>query len=340
MAPDGEQRHRQTIWVTPVRPVTFMLGSMTYYLGLDAGGTRTECALAQDDTILARASGGTIKLTRTSTEDAETNLDELLRELSRQSGVSLDSIACTCVGLSGFSVSWVADWVRQAFHARVSGDILLAGDEEIALDAAFSGGTGVLVVAGTGSNLIGRTSDGQLIHVGGWGPALADEGAGSWIGKQAVRAIFDAVDRDTTTLLLKKVLQAWVLPDIGGLIDRTNQVPEPDFSELTPVVVECAQLGDDSAADVLKRGGQFLGMYAALTVQRVRKLEAPGTAACEVAFTGSILRQIAPVREAMFAAIRREIPGIRIRTEAVDSVQGALWRARQHCHPQLGAVPS
>jgi N-acetylglucosamine kinase-like BadF-type ATPase len=155
-----------------------------------------------------------------------------------------------------------------------------------------------------------------------------------------VRAVFDALDRDATTLLLEKVLQAWVLPNIGSLIDRTNQVPEPDFSELTPIVVECAQLGDDYAAHVLERGGQFLGMYAALAVQRVRKLEGAGVAPCEVAFTGSILRQIAPVREAMFAAIRHEIPGIRIRTEAVDSVQGALWRARQHGRSEQPANPS
>ena len=69
----------------------------------------------------------------------------------------------------------------------LSGDILLAGDEEIALDAAFSGGAGVLVVAGTGSNLIGRAGDGRLIHVGGWGPVLADEGLGK-LDRKAGRA--------------------------------------------------------------------------------------------------------------------------------------------------------
>ena len=40
----------------------------------------------------------------------------------------------------------------------------------------------------------------KLVHVGGWGPVLADEGSGVWIGKQAVRAIFDALDHDETTL--------------------------------------------------------------------------------------------------------------------------------------------
>ena len=317
-----------------------MLGSMAYYLGLDAGGTRTECALAQDDTVLARASSGTIKILLASVEDAEKNLDDLLRAISAQSGVALDSIACTCVGLAGISVPRVADWVRQALQARVSGDILLAGDEEIALDAAFSGGAGVLVVAGTGSNLIGRASDGRLIHVGGWGPVLADEGSGSWIGRQAVRAVFDALDRDTTTLLLPKILQAWYLPNVAALIDAANRNPSPDFAALTPIVVEAAQQGDFYAAQVLEQAGHFLGMYAALVVQRVEALEGARAASPEVAFTGSILRQIAPVRDAMFAFIRRELPGIRIRREAVDSVQGALWRARHDQRSQQPAIPS
>ncbi len=39
----------------------------------------------------------------------------------------------------------------------MSGELILLGDVEIALDAAFHGGAGVLVLAGTGSNVAGRT---------------------------------------------------------------------------------------------------------------------------------------------------------------------------------------
>lgn len=302
---------------------------MAYYLGLDAGGTKTECALARDSTILARATAGTIKVMRASTEEAEGNLNSLLQAVSSQSGIMLDSIACTCVGLAGISVPRIADWVRQSLHARVSGDVLLSGDEVIALDAAFSGGAGVLVMAGTGSNIVARSSEGTLIHVGGWGPAVADEGSGNWIGKQAVRAIFDALDRDETTLLLQAVLSAWDLPDVGSLIDRANQSPGPDFSKLTPVVARCAEQEDLYAKRVLQLAGKDLGRYAVLAFQRVRAIERANIASPEIAFTGSVLRYVAPVRESMCATIRHELPGVTIQTEAVDPVQGALWRARQ-----------
>ncbi len=305
-----------------------MLGSMAYYLGLDAGGTRTECALAQDDTILARASSGTIKILHRPVEDAEKNLDDLLRDVAAESGISLRSIARTCVGLAGITVPRVEDWVRKELHARVSGETLLVSDGAIALDAAFSGGAGVIVVAGTGSHVIGRASDGRVARVGGWGPVVADEGSGTWIGKRAVRAVFDAQDRDEETLLMKKVQEAWALPSIGHLVDVANRIPGPEFSKLTPVVVECAQRGDPDASRILEEAGNYLGMYAVLAAKRVEKLESQGAALPEVAFTGSILSQIAPVREAMIAFLLRELSGIRIRTEAVDPVLGALWRTR------------
>lgn len=304
---------------------------MAYYLGFDAGGTKTECALALDDSILARATGGTIKVMRASEQQAQRHVNDLLHALVAQTGIDLRDVSCTCVGLAGISVPRVASFVRHALHAHVGGEVLLAGDEEIALDAAFFGGPGILVIAGTGSNLIARGSEGRLIHIGGWGPAVADEGSGSWIGKQAIRSIFDALDRDETTLLQARVMQAWDLPDIGALIDRANQSPGPDFSRLTPIVLECANAGDPYAIRILRQAGEDLGSYAALAMRRVLALQrkAPSYPLPEVAFSGSILRHIPQVREAMCMAIREEFPTVRIRPDPVDPVEGALWRARQ-----------
>ena len=57
----------------------------------------------------------------------------------------------------------------------------------IALDAAFQGGPGILQIAGTGSNTIGRAPDGSRESAGGWSSRLGDEGSGYWIGLHSVR---------------------------------------------------------------------------------------------------------------------------------------------------------
>lgn len=305
---------------------------MAYFLGIDAGATKTECALSQDATILARATAGTIKIMRASEEEAGQNLDTLLQSVSTQAGIALNQISGTSVGLAGVSVPRIADWVLQALHARVSGAVVLSGDEVIALDAAFHGGRGVLVMAGTGSNMVGRTADSRLVHVGGWGPVIGDEGSGGWIGKHTIRAIFDALDRGDSTLLLDTVLNAWEITTVGALIDRANQLPGPDFSRLAPLTAACAEQGDAYAQRVLRDAGHALAQYAVLTAERVHTMEreqdSTPSSFPEIAFTGSILRHIAPVREAMRSAILHASPAAQIQTEAVDAVQGALWRAR------------
>ena len=61
----------------------------------------------------------------------------------------------------------------------------IVGDEVIALDAAFRGGPGILQIAGTGTNCIGRAPDGGRETAGGWSSRLGDEGSGYWIGLHA-----------------------------------------------------------------------------------------------------------------------------------------------------------
>jgi N-acetylglucosamine kinase-like BadF-type ATPase len=313
---------------------------MAYYLGLDAGGTKTICALARDGAILARVPGGSIKRMHVSHEEASRHLDKILQEISEQSGVSLASIDCTCVGLSGSSVPLCADWVREALKVRVGGKISICGDEMIALDAAFRGGPGVLAIAGTGTNIVARTNGGQILHVGGWGPVVADEGAGAWIGRRAVRAVFDSFDRGETTALWEVLQREWNLSDIWDLTDWANREPAPHFAKLVPEVVACAQRGDSYAAGVLRQAGEHLGSYVCLALRRWQAVEGKPLDAPAVAYTGSILSHISAVREKTCTAILEEFPAARIQPEPVDPVLGAIWQARQTCEGRLETAES
>jgi N-acetylglucosamine kinase-like BadF-type ATPase len=92
--------------------------------------------------------------------------------------------------------------------------------------------------------------------------------------------------------------------------------------------VEVAAKGDPVAQAVLRSGGRALGEDASLALRKLLAMEP--TAPRRVAFTGSVLENIAMVREAMLAEIEREHPGAQVLTEAVDPIEGALWRARQN----------
>jgi hypothetical protein len=53
------------------------------------------------------------------------------------------------------------------------------------------------------------------------------------------------------------------------------------------------------------------------------------SAEVDVAFTGSVLAHILPVRAAMIARLAELLSAARVRESAVDSLDGALWRARR-----------
>jgi N-acetylglucosamine kinase-like BadF-type ATPase len=271
---------------------------------------------------------------RTDADTASQNLDKALAELTELTGVSMNSITRTCVGAAGNTVPLVTDWIREAFAKRVGGSLILVGDVEIALDAAFFGGPGVLVMAGTGSNAAGRTIASDLTTAGGWGPALADQGSGNRIGHQALRDIFFAIDEDRTTALLPAILDLWQLPDLDSLVSYANQIPAPDFSRLAPLVVKCAAEGDAVAQNVLHREAEELAHLARLVIERLRRAgNRPGWLP-DLAFTGSILEHVAPIREGIVDALRRDLPLLKILPGVVDPILGALWRAR------IGELPA
>lgn len=304
---------------------------MSYFLGVDAGGTKTVFAIGDETRELARARSGTIKRMKADAATAEANLRDGLEQLRATSGISAESITRCCIGTAGESVPLVVDWLRAAFARYVGGDLKIVGDVEIALDSVFFGGRGVLVLAGTGSNVAGRAATGAIVTAGGWGPALADQGSGHFLGLEGLRRGFLAIDQQRDTVLLDRARSFWNLHSLGELIEFGNSNPAPEFSRLAPLVVAAAEGGDAVAQDVVTQGGADLAMLASLAIERMRGVEGtpPAFEVPDVAVAGSILEHAAPVRSALAAALRSRYPAIVIRESPADPPAGALWSARQ-----------
>ena len=48
----------------------------------------------------------------------------------------------------------------------------------------------------------------------------------------------------------------------------------------------------------------------------------------DLAFTGSILEHVIPIREGIVDILRRDLPSLKVLPGVVDPILGALWRAR------------
>lgn len=309
---------------------------MSLFLGVDAGGTKAELVLGDETRELARVRTGTIKRLKVDAATAEANLQEAFRQLESATGVSLRDIARCCVGTAGETVPLVVNWLRQAFGRSVGGELVIVGDVDIALDSVFFGGRGVLVLAGTGSNVAGRSSTGAIVTAGGWGPALADQGSGHFIGLEGLRRAFLALDQHRPTSLIVRAISFWHIASLEDLVEFANTKPAPEFSRFAPQVVEAAANGDTVAGEVLAQGGADLAMLASLVIERLRGIETdrqPSFSVPAVAFAGSILEHVAPVRQSLTADLLRKYPGILIHDQPADPPAGALWTARCGVQP-------
>ena len=299
---------------------------MSVVLGIDGGGTRTRASIVDGEQVLAFAENGSIKRLRVGAVAAEANLRELLKDVFGQAG--LKGVKAASAGVASATMPGVKEWITAVFDDFGVERSEVVGDEVIALDGAFKGGPGILQIAGTGTNCIGRAPDGGRERAGGWSSRLGDEGSGYWIGLHAIRRALNALDREEPTRILETVGRIWGTKSLEELVNLGDSTPGPDFAALAPAISQLAEEGDQVALGLLKQAAtdlidSVLLVRAKLWRKHNLKAEVP------VAWIGSVIGKSRLVREPFFAGLRAAAPELPIRETEVAGIEGAVWRAQQ-----------
>jgi N-acetylglucosamine kinase-like BadF-type ATPase len=303
-----------------------MTESSTVVLGIDGGGTNTRAVIARGSQILARVQSGSIKRLRVGPAAAEANLRALLREVFDQAGVGC--VHAASAGVASAYMPGIPEWITAVFRDFGIQHSEVVGDEIIALDAAFRGGPGILQIAGTGSNTIGRAPSGAFETAGGYSSVLGDQGSGYWIGLHAIREALHAHDRSEPTAILDHVAKAWGTGTLAELVERGNQTPGPDFSALAPLINTLAEQADPVALQILHQAAQDLACFILLVRQKLHSRhhlqeEVPA------AFTGSVLGKMPIVRRHLTELLAQSAPGMPFQQTEVIAVEGAIYRAQR-----------
>jgi glucosamine kinase len=299
---------------------------MNAVLGIDGGGTRTRASIVADEKVLAFAESGSIKRLRVGAQAAEENLRALLGEVYRQAAIT--GVGAATVGVASATMPGVTEWITAVLDDFGVARSEVVGDEVIALDAAFKGGPGILQIAGTGSNTIGRAPDGGRETAGGWSSRLGDEGSGYWIGLHALRRALKAYDRGELTRVLETVGRIWGTPTLDELVNLGDSTPGPDFAALAPAISELAEEGDHVAAGVLQQAAADLAENVLLVRDKLRRRHNL-TNEVPVAWIGSVVGKARLVREPFFASLHAAAPAMPVRETEVAGIDGAVWRAQR-----------
>lgn len=274
---------------------------MAYVVGVDGGGTKTAGLLVSlEGRVLAGETVGPTNYQIVGREGIQKEIPRLVDRLFASAGLPREELAGIALGLAGVARPGEPETVTGLVEGlRLARRVVVDHDAMIALVGAIGDQPGLIVIAGTGSIVLGRNASGQRVRVGGWGYLLGDEGSGFYIARKALVAILRAHDgRDDETALTEQITGALGLQSPEELIPRIYRqgMNHTEMADLTPLVFEAAGEGDAVALRILSDAGSELGQMISAAI---RKLGMKGDTVT-VGMVGSLFKS----RQLLLDAIR------------------------------------
>lgn len=301
-------------------------------LGIDGGGTRTRCLVADlSGSVLGEGHGGPANALVVGRQTAVASLVEAVGQALQAAGRTPDDVRAVCAGLAGAGQREMQETLARALAAALAlpagVPVQVVSDARVALAGALQGRPGAILIAGTGSIAYGLDDSGKLHRAGGWGWILGDEGSGFTIGRQALSAGLAALDgTGPATVLGDRICAAWKLRQLSEAVPRVYTDPSAartEIAALVPLVVQAVGEGDAVAAEILARAGRDLAHLAAALLRRMALAEPL------VATTGGVLNGVAAVRDELIRRLAELMPGARVVESAASPAAGAVLMARE-----------
>lgn len=293
-------------------------------VGVDAGGTKTVVVILEEERVLARSTGPGAKMRTGKGISCATTIAEVARRALAETGRLRADLMVA--GVAGAGREEEREELRQALRAEtVTERILVTGDTELALAAAFGDQPGIVVTAGTGSMAVARDPFGRLHRAGGYGWQMGDEGSGYAIGRAALGAVGRAADgRSPRTDLTNLIFAATRSESMDMLVRWAAAAGPPEVAALAPSVFAAVQQGDTVAGGILDYAAREL---AAMVHRLLPNFGADVRAPVEVAFNGGLLFHEGPLYRLLATKLAEE-PRLRLHEQALDAATGAFHLAR------------
>ncbi|MBA0814244.1 hypothetical protein Gohar_020084 [Gossypium harknessii] len=249
-----------------------------------------------------------------------------------KSGSNRSAVRAVCLAVSGVNhptdQQRILTWLRDIFPTQVK--LYVRNDAVAALASGTMGKLhGCVLIAGTGTIAYGFTEDGGEARAAGAGPVLGDWGSGYGIAALALTAVIRAHDgRGPHTMLTSTILQTLGLSSADELIGWTYADPSwARIAALVPVVVSCAEAGDEVANKILKEAVQELALSVKAVVQRLGLCGADRKNSFPLVMVGGVLEanQRWDIGREVMDFISKDYPGAHpIRPKVEPAVGAAL----------------
>jgi len=290
------------------------------FLGIDGGGSKTRALLIDSQgQAIFRATAGPSNLNAYDESTVLASLQEAIAPCVEAAGSAPSAV---CFGLAGAA----APSIKKKLHPLIESLRLpswqLVSDAEVALEAAFSGAPGILLIAGTGSVCLGKNSAGVLHKTGGWGWLADDYGSAGWIGQQALAAALQQYDGRRGESALRDAIFADLEIESEDAINPTLYHPTLSRSCLARLTTPVMRLVNEQDPVACAIYTAALSKLEDLVRATARKMKGP---ASRVALTGGLFEHHPEFRKDLGA----RLSGFSIEITKQQPVEGAAALARK-----------
>lgn len=295
---------------------------MGYYLGIDGGGTKTTAIICDERCrLISSFVGGSINFNSVGMQETRKNLKAAVDGVLAGKTIYLDA---AFIGMSAIGERAVESLTEELCDGIIDcKKITMDSDIYIALEAMQHHAPAAVVISGTGSMAAGRLSDGSIIHTGGWGYLLGDEGSGYSIALDSLKAAVCAFEGSAQpTALTQAVLDYFEITDMQSLIDIFYNPPmaRSEIAKFSPTVFKCASAGDETASGVLT-------YHARRLADTVSALLARMPAGTPLGIWGGVMKNCREFRDAFSVLISKSFPETEINLLKYPPEYGAVFAA-------------
>lgn len=296
-----------------------------YLLGVDAGATKTHCLVAdKKGKILGFGSGGTGNYEVFGLDSAMKEIDRAILEALNMAKIDKADFGCFCLAGADFPEDFVMLEEAVSKLNRVN-KVIIKNDTLAALKAGITQEPyGIAVIMGTGTNAVGIGKSGEEARLFGEGFLFGDWGGSGDISREILHRVFRAYDgRGEETILAEKVLKFFEEDDFVSLAKKLyyGKIDRSKILLLTPILFECAYLGDKVSIEIVKKIAKETALSAWAIMKRLSLQREP----VKVVLGGSIFKAKGPL---LIDFIRAEIhsfnPNAEIILPRYEPVVGAL----------------
>ncbi|MBT8377788.1 MAG: hypothetical protein KJN64_01005 [Ignavibacteria bacterium] len=303
---------------------------MKYLIGIDGGGTKTDCAIADlSGRIIYQTVGKPSNFLIIGVEETVANLFAAIEECLFELKGDFSDVKQIVIGVAGAGRKDDAELLEMSFKEYADNEgihfkgVKVVSDAQVALEGAFPNSAGCILIAGTGSILFGKDDKGNIHRVGGFGRLIGDEGSGYCIGRKALNAVSKEIDGRGEKTLITEMVNNKI--DFGVSDKLVNKVYKEklDIASIAKIVIEAAEKGDNSANKILLYETDELVLHLKSILQKipVKKLN--------ISFSGSLIDNRNFYSDLLKKKIKESLPQIIITKPALSPVAGAIQIAKK-----------